>query len=283
MLAVNVQESTTTTGTGNITLAGSSEDGRTFTSQYDVNARFTYYIDDRAGGFENGIGYLSSSTVLVREVIIDSSNSGALVNFGAGTKQVYVGSSTINTMSQSSLEYSNIGGIQKYATTSNFVSRSATVSLSANRIYYIPALITRASVIDSLGVRVAIGAGTASDNLIIGLYEADPTTANPGNRIFSTGQLDPSVSAFVTGSVVEKLIQPGWYYLAVWCDVSPTLRGSPSSSLVSSPYYSFTDSILSNATYSFINNQLSLTELPATGNATSIGSSSIPLILLGHS
>ena len=45
----DVQESTTTTGTGNITLAGASENGRTFTSQYATNDRFPYKIDDGAG------------------------------------------------------------------------------------------------------------------------------------------------------------------------------------------------------------------------------------------
>ena len=89
MLANRVHETTSTVGTGNITLAGAATNMRSFSSQFATSQRFSYFIDDEAGNFENGIGYLSDSVTLVRETVLDSSNAGALVAFGAGAKQVF--------------------------------------------------------------------------------------------------------------------------------------------------------------------------------------------------
>ena len=57
MLANNVQE-TTTGGSGNLPLSGASENGRTFTSQFATNQRFSYFVDDQAGTWETGIDIL---------------------------------------------------------------------------------------------------------------------------------------------------------------------------------------------------------------------------------
>lgn len=90
--ADRVQESTTTTGTGNITLGGATTGFRTFSSAFDVGERISYAI---LGGseWEVGDGYLSSSSVFVRENVHSSSNSGALVNFSAGTKNIWCNAS----------------------------------------------------------------------------------------------------------------------------------------------------------------------------------------------
>ena len=86
-----VLDTTTTTGTGDITLSGTAPVGYiTFNTAFGLNTR-CYYVIDSGGGseWEIGAGYLTSSTVLVREDISGSSNAGALVNFSAGTKNVF--------------------------------------------------------------------------------------------------------------------------------------------------------------------------------------------------
>ena len=90
--ADRVKETTTTTSTGDITLGGAVAGFRTFASQYDLNSPFPYVID---GGteWEVGLGYLSGSTTLVRQTVTSSSNSNALVNFSAGSKDVFVDAS----------------------------------------------------------------------------------------------------------------------------------------------------------------------------------------------
>ena len=84
-----VQETTTTTGTGNITLAGAVTGYETFQINFALNENVFYCIDDGAGNWEIGTGHLSATTTLVRDVVLSSSNSDTLVSFGAGTKNVF--------------------------------------------------------------------------------------------------------------------------------------------------------------------------------------------------
>jgi hypothetical protein len=82
LTADRVEETSSTTGAGNITLAGANSSRVTFSSTFAVNDRF-YYTAEQGTEWEVGIGYLSASTTLVRETVLASSNAGALVNFSA--------------------------------------------------------------------------------------------------------------------------------------------------------------------------------------------------------
>lgn len=91
VLADRVKETTTTTGTGTVTLLGASAGYQSFSAI--GNANTTYYTIAAQTGteWEVGIGtYTSSGTTLARTTVISSSNSGSLVNFTAGTKDVFV-------------------------------------------------------------------------------------------------------------------------------------------------------------------------------------------------
>lgn len=85
-----VKETTTTTGTGTITLAGAVTGFQAFSTIGNGNT--TYYTISSNGGaeWEVGIGtYTLVGTTLARTTVLASSNAGALVNFSAGTKDVY--------------------------------------------------------------------------------------------------------------------------------------------------------------------------------------------------
>jgi len=90
VLADRVKDSTTSTGTGTITLANSPPTG--FQSFATIgNGNTTYYTISGGSEWEVGIGtYTSSGTTLSRDTIFSSSNSGSLVNFSAGVKDVFV-------------------------------------------------------------------------------------------------------------------------------------------------------------------------------------------------
>ena len=92
LVADLVEETTTTTGTGNLTLAGASGVGlRTINAAIGTNLRFSYAIgQDDQSQWETGVGYLSAATTMVRERVVASSNANALVNLSAGTKKVRV-------------------------------------------------------------------------------------------------------------------------------------------------------------------------------------------------
>ena len=91
VLADRVQETSTTTGTGTITLAGAVSGFQSFAAIGNGNTTY-YTIADTTGTYwEVGIGtYTSSGTTLSRDTVLYSSNSGNLVNFPAGTKNVFV-------------------------------------------------------------------------------------------------------------------------------------------------------------------------------------------------
>ena len=90
VLADRVKDTTTTTGTGTITLSGTAPAGyQSFTAIGNSNS--TYYTITSTNDWEVGIGtYTSSGTALSRDTVLSSSNSGNLVNFPAGSKDVFV-------------------------------------------------------------------------------------------------------------------------------------------------------------------------------------------------
>ena len=83
-----VKETSTTTGTGTLSLAGAVTGFETFSSAIG-NTNTTYYsIVNVNGEFEVGLGTVSAAA-LARTTVISSSNSDSAVNFGAGTKNVF--------------------------------------------------------------------------------------------------------------------------------------------------------------------------------------------------
>jgi hypothetical protein len=91
VIADRVQETTTTTGTGTVTLGGASSGYQSFAVIGDGNTTYYAIVDSTAGDWEVGIGtYTSSGTTLSRDTVLSSSNSGSLVSFGAGSKNVFV-------------------------------------------------------------------------------------------------------------------------------------------------------------------------------------------------
>ena len=91
VLADRVKDTTTTTGTGSVTLSGSPPAGFQSFGAAIGNGNTTYYAISGGSQFEVGIGtYNSAGPTLNRDTVLSSSNSGSLVNFSAGTKDVFV-------------------------------------------------------------------------------------------------------------------------------------------------------------------------------------------------
>jgi hypothetical protein len=122
-----VQETSTTTGTGTITLAGAVSGFQSFSAIGNGNT--TYYSITDGTNWEVGVGtYTSSGTTLSRDTVLESSNSDNLVNFGAGSKFVFctypadksVYADASNKVSGYAIENSTIGATT--ATTGKFTS-----------------------------------------------------------------------------------------------------------------------------------------------------------------
>lgn len=92
VVADRVKETTTTTGTGTITLGGAEPNFITFTSALS-DGDTTYYaiVDDTNLAFEVGLGtFTASGTTLARTTVLASSNSGSAVDLQSGTKDVFI-------------------------------------------------------------------------------------------------------------------------------------------------------------------------------------------------
>ncbi len=88
--ADRVKDTSTTTGTGDITLSGTAPTGFvSFNTAFGTSTIFYYAIETTGADWEVGRGYLSASTTLVRMTVLASSNSGNAVNFSSGTKTLF--------------------------------------------------------------------------------------------------------------------------------------------------------------------------------------------------
>jgi hypothetical protein len=89
-----VKQVSTTTGTGTITLGITPSGFQSFTDGLSDGDTTYYSIVNTESGvseWEVGLGtYTASGTTLSRDTVFTSSNSGSLVNFGAGDKDVFV-------------------------------------------------------------------------------------------------------------------------------------------------------------------------------------------------
>jgi hypothetical protein len=87
-----VKETTTSTGTGTINLAGAADTFETFVAGIGTTNKCFYCISHQtANEFEVGIGTVTDASpdTLSRDTIISSSNSDSVVNLSAGTKDVF--------------------------------------------------------------------------------------------------------------------------------------------------------------------------------------------------
>jgi hypothetical protein len=89
VLKDRVKETTTTTSTGTYTLAGAVTGFQSFAVVGNGNS--TYYTVTDGTNWEVGVGtYTSSGTFLSRDTILESSNGGSAVNWGVGSKDVFL-------------------------------------------------------------------------------------------------------------------------------------------------------------------------------------------------
>ena len=121
-IADRVRETTTTTGTGSIALAGAVTGYRSFSSVLSTGDTTSYCVSDQGGAnWEVGIGTFTSPSTLARTTILSSSNSGSIVTFTTGSKDVFItepaAALTAPIISGGTIDNSVIGGITPAAAT----------------------------------------------------------------------------------------------------------------------------------------------------------------------
>lgn len=86
-----VHETTATTGTGALTLAGAVDASfRTFASVCSTSDTFYYTLVEAGVAWETGLGTYSGTNTLTRTSVKASSNGGSAINLGSGAKFVFM-------------------------------------------------------------------------------------------------------------------------------------------------------------------------------------------------
>lgn len=107
-----VFETSTSTGTGALTLAGAITGYRTFASTLAVNDTCWYAVwgvdasGTPTGEWEAGLGTYSATNTLTRTTVLESSNAGAAVTLSAGTKYV-----ALTLIAGKSAQFDNVGSM----------------------------------------------------------------------------------------------------------------------------------------------------------------------------
>ena len=123
VIADRVRETTTTTGTGTITLAGPYTGFQAFSVIGNGNTTYYAIIDAATGAWEVGIGaYTTAGNTLSRTTILSSSNGGAAVNFGVGTKDVIITQPAARAVYLDTASNATIPGITLSGGTANGVA-----------------------------------------------------------------------------------------------------------------------------------------------------------------
>ncbi len=92
VVADRIKETSTTSGTGTLTLAGAVSGFRSFADIGNGNTTYYAIVDSGAATWEVGIGtYTSSGTTLSRDTVLsNSSGTTTKINFSASSKEVFV-------------------------------------------------------------------------------------------------------------------------------------------------------------------------------------------------
>jgi hypothetical protein len=223
MLANWARDTTTTTGTGNLTLSAVTGYPR-LSAALLVGVGFHYSIvDDSTGApIEAGRGYLQDANTLVRERILATVVSGtfdqtapAAVSLAAGTKRVIV-----SALAQSIRP--PLPTIGASAGNKRLSNGAASVNLNggfyghldtSGRLNIHPWYHDYGGECDAFEVQVTTAQAGAI--LRIGLY-APKANGDPGPLVAEGASIDLSTTGFKVGAFASSLVIPaGWYYIGL--------------------------------------------------------------------
>lgn len=228
MLGNWVRQTTTTTGTGALTLSTVSGYAA-FSNHFAESQRFGYAIVDDSNGapIESGIGYLSSGT-LVREYIEATMVSGTLditaptaVSLAAGTKRVVCAASAGLLVSPAPGVWNNIAG-RLYGDAQVAVSASS-FNATADRAYALPFIRAVNRPIDAVLFRVnTAGAGSTQAVCAIFSWGSDGL---PGVKIAETSAVAVDATGVKTAAFASAFDPPQRFFACILSDGAPVLQG----------------------------------------------------------
>lgn len=264
-VADRVLETSTTTGLGTINLAGAVTGFRSFIAAVGSGEKVPYAMDDGVN-WETGIGTVTAGTpdTLSRTTVTGSSNGGALVNWGAGTRNVRLAPTAKTNKSTDE----NLNLVNGYGGAGGGSANAQTITLYPVPLGYSDGMIlswySQGAVNSALTLNVnGLGAKTvkwrgadltngafAAGNLIVGQYKASSgfveLISPPNNVSVADGSitfakiasaaiatvadmLAGTLSKLVSASNLKTFLET--YITSPWVAYTPTFTGfgTPSS------------------------------------------------------
>ena len=209
--AVRVKETTSTLGSGPLSLNGAVTGNVSFVSGIGTGSSCYYYITDGTD-FEHGVGTVTSGSpdTLSRDVVLESSNSDTFVNWGSGSKDVWVADAPIKSRGGSQCTIYGVGSSRNASTI------RVTIWGDGNSNYG-----------SSSTVLGAANVGNSSTNTVVAGYNCRPGgtdvligigTATAGPNSFNAGSASTPYTTVVFGA--------GPTATSVGTQVNYTIRGT---------------------------------------------------------
>jgi len=197
LLADRVKETTTTTGTGTVSLAGAPAGFQSFNTAF-ANGSLVYYVIQGGAEFEIGIGTTGTGT-LARTQVLQSSNADALVPFSAGVKDVfcsYVADRAVTTVDAATLTNKTIDDY-----TNNIGANSTHFRIKAT------GTISKGSVVKATGYNpgeqaIEVAVVTSATDLVLGISEQALTTGQFGLAVVIGELFDVNTNGFTVGNII---------------------------------------------------------------------------------
>lgn len=229
MFANGIKETTTTSGTGTLTL--SSVTGYARFSTLPTGTIVSYAIKTASDDWEWGLGTIAASNTLERSQVNSTLVSGTYTSTGASALSLSGTSEVICTAAAESFIGSakNVNqnaslNTQKLITSQHILTNNASstgFSAVADQLYLVPFWLVASATIDALAVRV--GTGAAAKSVRMGIYDIDQN-GHPATLLAETGVLSAATSSTdVIGTFSGIRINAGWYFVALVSDGTPAL------------------------------------------------------------
>lgn len=229
MLANWVRATSSTTGTGDLTLSAVSGYPQP-SDAFAVGQRWAYcLLDDSTGApVEAGIGYLSAGTTFVREYPTATYVGGTLTTSSV-TAATLSGTTRLICAATAEATPVNPPNIDPSAGSRVFSPylcpvTGGTMAVTTDRCYYVPVMLNTVRELDAIIFRVSSGSGTSTAK--VGIYRANGS-GRPGDKIeesasLSTGTAYSGVKQ--TGTLTKRRYTPGLYFVAFACNGAATIN-----------------------------------------------------------
>lgn len=289
MLAEFIKQTTTTTGTGSLTIAQVSG-FPTFADAFVVGEPISFAVLDDATGapLEMCQGHLSNSTTLVIDRVLTSYSGGTLnqtnptaLSLTAGTKRVIctpsAGGLVAAPVNIPQLSTNNLRLLYPDGQTIG-IGGHAAVTVTPNIVIYVPIVIKSSQLIDAVLFRLtAVVAGSTAK---AGIYTAGPD-GKPGIKLVESSAVSTVANSppEIVCALTSRRYKPGMYYIGITFSHAVTVN-APQTSVCSQPLMGGNGNMLADTGSTY--EATSAGVLPNTSAVTSglLGISATPLLAL---